>query len=240
MDFNIKWDQIGERYYETGCDRGVLFLQEDGEYGNGVGWSGLISVSQNPSGAEATPLYADNIKYLNLMSREEFGATIGCYCYPPEFAACCGEKQLVKGVRVGQQSRSPFGFTYRTKIGNDEKGSAFAYKIHLVYGALASPSTKDYQTEGDTPEAAELSYEVTTTPVDVSSGFEPTAHLEIDSRDFVTEAEKAKLAAFEQFLYGTAEIPAETEGGTPTPAVPAKLPLPSKVAELLGTASAEG
>lgn len=233
MDFNIKWDVIGERYFETGCDRGVLFLQEGGEYGNGVGWSGLTSVSQNPSGAEANPLYADNIKYLNLMSREDFGATIGCYCYPPEFAACCGEKQLVKGVRLGQQSRSPFGFTYRTKVGNDEKGSAFAYKIHLVYGALASPSSKDYQTEGETPEAMEMSYEITTTPIEVS-GFEPTAHIEIDSRDFVTTEEKAKLAAFEQYLYGTAEIPAETEGGSATPAVPAKLPLPAKVAELFG------
>lgn len=236
--FNLKWDAVGERFFETGCDRGVLFIQEDGEYGNGVAWSGLTSVSQNPSGAEPTPLYADNIKYLNLMSREDFGATIGCYTYPDAFAACNGEKQLVKGVKLGQQSRVPFGFSHRTKIGNDEKGSALAYKIHLVYGALASPSEKQYQTEGDTPEAMELSYEVTTTPVEVE-GFEPTAHIEIDSRDFVTEAEKAKLAAFEQFLYGTPEIPAETEGGEPTPAVAAKLPLPSKVAELLGS-GAEG
>lgn len=233
-EFNIKWDEIGKRYYETGCDRGVLYIQESGAYGDGVGWSGLISVSQNPSGAEATPLYADNTKYLNLVSREDFGATIGCYTYPPEFGACCGEKQLVPGVRLGQQSRVPFGFTYRTKIGNDEKGSAFAYKIHLVYGALAAPSTKDYQTEGETPEAAELSYEITTTPIEVA-GFEPTAHIEIDSRDFADTAAKEKLAAFEKYLYGTAEIPAETEGGSSTPAVPAKLPLPEKVKELLST-----
>lgn len=230
--FNLKWDAVGERFFETGCDRGVLFIQEDGEYGNGVAWSGLTSVSQNPSGAEPTPLYADNIKYLNLMSREDYGATIGCYTYPDAFAACNGEKQLVKGVKLGQQSRVPFGFSYRTKIGNDEKGSALAYKIHLVYGALASPSEKQYQTEGDTPEAMELSYEITTTPVEVE-GFEPTAHIEIDSRDFADTAGQAKLAAFEEYLYGKPAVD-PGEGGTVTPAVPAKLPLPAKVAELLG------
>lgn len=235
-DFNLSWDAVGERYFETGCDRGVFFKQENGAYGNGVAWSGLISVSQNPSGAEANPLYADNIKYLNLMSREDFGATIGCYTYPDEFAECNGEKELCPGVRIGQQSRVPFGFSYRTKIGNDEKGSAFGYKIHLVYGALASPSSKDYQTEGENPEAMEMSYEITTTPVEVD-GFEPTAHLEIDSRDFSDTAGKAKLKAFEEYLYGKPEVPAETEGGEPTPAVPAKLPLPAKVAELLGVAA---
>lgn len=233
MDFNISWDGAGERYFETGVDRGVFYKQVDGAYPEGVAWNGLISVSQNPSGAEPTALYADNIKYLNLMSREEFAAGISCYTYPPEFAECNGMKQLVPGVMVGQQTRVPFGFTYRTKIGNDEKGSNFAYKIHIVYGAQASPSEMQYQTEGETPEAMEMSFDVTTTPVEVGDGFERSAHIEIDSRDFQTEALKAKLAAFEQYLYGTAEIPAETEGGDPTPAVPAKLPLPEKVKELL-------
>lgn len=228
MAFNIRWDAVGERYFETGCDRGVFYKQTNGAYPKGVAWNGLTSVSQNPSGAEPTALYADNIKYLNLMSREEFAATIGCYTYPPEFAECNGEKELVAGVKIGQQTRVPFGFTYRTKVGNDEKGSAFAYKIHLVYGALASPSEKQYQTEGETPEAIELSYEVTTTPVEVA-GFEPTAHIEIDSRDFQTEALKAKLAAFEEVLYGKA---AATEGGQVTEA---KLPLPDEVKKLLGT-----
>lgn len=227
MAFNIRWDAVGERYFETGCDRGVFYKQTNGAYPKGVAWNGLTSVSQNPSGAEPTALYADNIKYLNLMSREEFAATIGCYTYPPEFAECNGEKELVAGVKIGQQTRVPFGFAYRTRVGNDEKGSAFAYKIHLVYGALASPSEKQYQTEGETPEAIELSYEVTTTPVEVA-GFEPTAHIEIDSRDFQTEPLKAKLAAFEEVLYGKAA----TEGGQATEA---RLPLPDEVKTLLGS-----
>lgn len=232
MDYNITWDAIGERYYETGCDRGVFYKQVNGAYPKGVAWNGLISVSQNPSGAEPTALYADNIKYLNLMSREEFAAAISCYTYPPEFAECNGEKELVAGVKIGQQPRVPFGFTYRTKIGNDEKGSAFGYKIHIVYGAMASPSEKQYQTEGETPEAMELSYDIVTTPVSVED-FEPTAHIEIDSRDFATEAGKAKLAAFEQYLYGKPEVD-PGEGGEVIPAVPAQLPLPSKIVELLG------
>ena len=215
----LVWDKTGERYYETGVKQGVLFVQgTDGEYGNGVAWNGLTGVTQSPSGAEATPLYADDTKYLNLMSAEEFGATIECYTYPDEFAACNGEAQLVPGVTIGQQTRSSFGFSYRTALGNDVMGSDYGYKIHLVYGALASPSEKAYATINDSPEAITFSYEVTTTPVSVE-GHKPTAHLEIDS----TKVDAEKLKAFEAVLYGS-------ESEEP------RLPLPSEVATLLGAA----
>lgn len=205
----IKWDQIGERFYETGVSKGVLYLYdaEQKTYGNGVAWNGLTAVNQSPSGAEPTALYADNIKYLNLMSTEEFGATIEAYTYPDEFAQCNGEADLGKGVTIGQQKRSTFGFSYQTKIGNDVDAD-LGYKIHLVYGALAKPSAKDYATVNDSPEAITFSWEISTTPIEVE-GMKPTATVEIDS----TKCDAAKLAALESMLYGTAS----EEPKLPTP-----------------------
>lgn len=213
----IKWDQTGERYYETGVSKGVLYPYANNAYANGVAWNGLINVSESPEGAEATPLYADNIKYLNLMSAEEFKATIEAYTYPDEFAACNGEASLEQGVSIGQQKRSQFGLSYQTKIGNDVD-SELGYKIHLVYGALAAPSEKAYATVNDSPEAITFSWEISTTPVEVP-GFKPTASLVIDS----TKVDPTKLAEFEKKLYGD-----ETTEAT--------LPLPSEVATLFNAA----
>ena len=213
----IKWDQTGERYYETGVSKGVLYPYANNAYAKGVAWNGLINVSESPEGAEATPLYADNIKYLNLMSAEEFKATIEAYTYPDEFAACNGEASLEEGVSIGQQKRSQFGLSYQTKIGNDVD-SELGYKIHLVYGALAAPSEKAYATVNDSPEAITFSWEISTTPVEVP-GFKPTASLVIDS----TKVDKEKLAQFEAMLYGD-----ESNEAT--------LPLPSEVAALFHTA----
>ena len=213
----IKWDQTGERYYETGVSKGVLYPYTNNAYANGVAWNGLINVSESPEGAEATPLYADNIKYLNLMSAEEFKATIEAYTYPDEFAACNGEASLEEGVSIGQQKRSQFGLSYQTKTGNDVD-SDLGYKIHLVYGALAAPSEKAYATVNDSPEAITLSWEISTTPVEVT-GFKPTASLVIDS----TKVEPGKLAALEKVLYGD-----ETNE--------ARLPLPDEVLSIINTA----
>ena len=213
----IKWDQTGERYYETGVSKGVLYPYANNTYAKGVAWNGLINVSESPEGAEATPLYADNIKYLNLMSAEEFKATIEAYTYPDEFAACNGEASLEEGVSIGQQKRSQFGLSYQTKIGNDVD-SELGYKIHLIYGALAAPSEKAYATVNDSPEAITFSWGITTTPVEVP-GFKPTASLVIDS----TKVDPTKLAEFEKKLYGD-----ETTEAT--------LPLPSEVAALFNTA----
>ena len=213
----IKWDQTGERYYETGVSKGVLYPYANNAYAKGVAWNGLINVSESPEGAEATPLYADNIKYLNLMSAEEFKATIEAYTYPDEFAACNGEASLEQGVSIGQQKRSQFGLSYQTKIGNDVD-SELGYKIHLVYGALAAPSEKAYATVNDSPEAITFSWEISTTPVEVP-GFKPTASLVIDS----TKVDPTKLAEFEKKLYGD-----ETTEAT--------LPLPSEVATLFHAA----
>ena len=213
----IKWDQTGERYYETGVSKGVLYPYANNAYAKGVAWNGLINVSESPEGAEATPLYADNIKYLNLMSAEEFKATIEAYTYPDEFAACNGEASLEQGVSIGQQKRSQFGLSYQTKIGNDVD-SELGYKIHLVYGALAAPSEKAYATVNDSPEAITFSWEISTTPVEVP-GFKPTASLVIDS----TKVDPTKLAEFEKKLYGD-----ETNEAT--------LPLPSEVATLFHAA----
>ena len=213
----IKWDQTGERLYETGVSKGVLYPYANNTYAKGVAWNGLINVSESPEGAEATPLYADNIKYLNLMSAEEFKATIEAYTYPDEFAACNGEASLETGVSIGQQKRSQFGLSYQTKIGNDVD-SELGYKIHLVYGALAAPSEKAYATVNDSPEAITFSWEISTTPVEVP-GFKPTASLVIDS----TKVDPTKLAEFEKKLYGD-----ETNE--------AALPLPSEVAALFHAA----
>ena len=194
----LVWDKVGERLFETGVDKAVLFVYKDGEYGNGVAWNGVTGVTKSPSGAEATALYADNIKYLNLMSTEELGLTIEAYMSPEEFDECDGSASIGTGVSIGQQMRSVFGFTYRTKIGNDTEGNDHGYKIHLVYGCLASPSERSYATVNDSPEAMTLSWEVSTTPVEVP-GFKPTASVEIDS----TKCEASKLAAFEEILYGS-------------------------------------
>lgn len=215
----LVWDKTGEHLYETGVDHGVLYFPDQtGAYKNGVAWNGLISVSESPSGAEATGQYADNIKYLNLISAEEFGATVEAYTYPEEFEACNGNKELVDntGVYVGQQSRSVFGFCYRTMIGNDTDGQDHGYKLHLVYGCQVSPSEKAYQTINDSPEALTFSWELSTTPVNVT-GKKPTALLVIDS----TKIDSTKLARIEAKLYGD-----ESSTG-------AVLPTPDEIAEIL-------
>ena len=204
----IEWDKTGERLYETGVKNGVLYVQEGGTYGKGVAWNGLTAVTESPSGAEATPLYADDIKYLNLLSTEEFGATIEAYTYPDEFAACDGSAALADGVMIGQQARKTFGLCYRTTIGNDTNGNDYGYKLHIIYGALAAPSEKAYATINDSPEAITFSWEVTTTPVNVT-GAKPTASITIDS----TKADPAKLAALEKKLYGDTD----TEATLPLP-----------------------
>lgn len=224
-NFALTWDKAGERYYETGTDRGVLYLQDaQGAYTNGVAWNGLTAVNETPSGAESNPLYADNIKYVDLRSAEEFGATIEAYTYPDEFAECDGSASLKEGVYLGQQARKPFGFSYRTKLGNDTKGEDYGYKLHLVYGATASPSEKGYQTVNDSPEAITFSWEITTTPVNVS-GFKPTAIITVDS----TKVPAAFLTALENTLYGTGGDSSATPATTATPAT---LPLPDAIATL--------
>jgi len=196
----LVWDQVGEREYETGVDHGVLYLPDGtGAYDTGVAWNGLTTVTESPSGADATPQYADNIKYLNLVAAEQFGGTIEAFTYPDEFAECDGTAEPKPGVRVGQQTRKPFGLCYRTRKGNDVEGTDFGYKLHLVYGALAAPAEKAYATINDTPEALTFSWTFTTTPVQVT-GLKPAASLTIDS----TEVAAADLAALEDILYGSA------------------------------------
>lgn len=212
----IVWDESGKRTYETGVRNGVLYLQDaQGAYTKGVAWNGLTAVTESPSGAEPTALYADDIKYLELFSAEEFGATIEAYTYPAEFEKCDGSASLGTGVTIGQQDRATFGLCYRTVLGNDVKGSEFGYKLHLIYGAKAKPSEKGYQTINDSPEAITFSWEISTTPVNVA-GFKPTACVTIDS----TKIEPGKLAQIEALLYGDVS----TE---------AKLPLPDEIAEIV-------
>lgn len=195
----LVWDETGKRLYETGVSKGVLYVQgDDGTYGNGVAWNGLTAVNESPSGAEATPLYADDIKYLELTSTEEYGASIEAYTYPEEFEQCDGSAELGAGVTIGQQPRKAFGFCYRTLIGNDVKNNDYGYKLHIVYGAKAAPSEKAYQTVNDSPEAITFSWELTTTPVNVA-GHKPTACVTIDS----TKIDKAKLTSIEEALYGS-------------------------------------
>ena len=215
----LVWDKTGERFYETGVKMGVLYVRDvSGAYPKGVVWNGLTAVTESPSGAEASPLYADDIKYLNLMSNEEFGATIEAYTYPDEFGECNGEGSLADGVVIGQQPRKTFGMCYRTTVGNDVDGNEHGYKIHIIYGALAAPSEKAYATINDSPEAITFSWEITTTPVNIE-GFKPSATVTIDSTKVAAE----KLAALEAILYGS-----DSEE--------ARLPLPDEIATLVGTA----
>ena len=214
----LTWDDLGKRLYETGVKQGVLYPQVGGAYPKGVAWNGLTAVTESPSGAEPTALYADDIKYLELISNEEFGCTIEAYTYPDEFKACNGEATLAEGVTIGQQTRVPFGFCYKTVLGNDEKKNDYGYKLHLVYGATASVSEKAFQTINDSPEAITFSWEVTTTPVAVK-GFKPTAILTIDSTTIAAD----KLTALEDILYGKDEAEA-------------RLPLPDEIAELVKAA----
>ena len=215
----IDWDQDGQRLYETGVDRGVCYpMNDQGVYTPGVAWNGLSAVNEKPSGAEASAIYADNIKYLNLMSAEEFGAGIEAYTYPDEFAECDGSAEIATGVYIGQQPRKKFGLSYRTVLGNDVKRNEYGYKLHLVYGCMAQPSEKGYSTINDSPEAITFSWELTTTPVSVT-GFKPTAIITIDS----TKTTKAKLDALEAILYG----------GENTDA---RLPLPDEVMTLMKAA----
>lgn len=215
----LVWDESGKRFYETGVKMGVLYVQEAGAYPKGVAWNGLTAVTESPSGAEPTALYADDIKYLNLMSNEEFGATIEAYTYPEEFEVCDGSASIAKGVSIGQQARKSFGLCYRTTLGNDVEGNDHGYKLHLIYGALAAPSEKAYATINDSPEAITFSWEVTTTPVSVT-GFKPTASVTIDS----TKVTPEKLAALEAVLYGSEEKEA-------------RLPLPDEIITLVGQAA---
>lgn len=211
----IVWDKSGERFYETGVRNGVLYVQENGTYPKGVAWNGLTAVTESPSGAEPSPLYADDTKYLNLLSTEEFAATVEAYTYPPEFEECDGSASIAVGVNIGQQKRKPFGMSYKTVLGNDEKNNSYGYKLHIIYGALAAPSEKAYASINDSPEAITFSWELSTTPVSVT-GFDPTASITIDS----TKANPEKLAALEKILYGDTDIEP-------------RLPLPDEIAQLM-------
>ncbi len=220
----LVWDRIGERLYETGTDHGVLYpIQTGGVYTKGVAWNGLTAVTESPSGAEASPFYADNIKYLNLLSAEEFGATIEAYMYPDEFAECDGSAELAPGVSIGQQTRKAFGLCYRTVLGNDVDSNNHGYKLHLIYGALAAPSEKGYTTINDSPEPITLSWEISTTPINVA-GHKPTACVVIDS----TKVNAAKLAALEEILYGKDPTSESANDG-----VDPRLPLPDEIATLM-------
>ena len=212
----LVWDQTGDRLYETGVSKGVLYpIQSEGAYSKGVAWNGLSSVTESPSGAEANPIYADDMKYLNLLSAEEFSATIEAYTYPDEFAECDGSADIATGVSIGQQKRKVFGLCYRTVLGNDVDSNDHGYKLHLIYGCMAAPSEKAYTSINDSPEAITFSWEVSTTPVNVT-GFKPTASITIDS----TKAKKEKLTALEAILYGDENKEA-------------RLPLPDEIATLM-------
>ena len=215
----LVWDKTGERFYETGVNQGVLYPQgEGGTYPKGVAWNGLISVTESPSGAEPTPIYADNIKYLNLMSTEEFGATIEAYTYPDEFKRCLGEHSIIPGVTIGQQKKSRFGLCYRTLIGNDKDRTDYGYKIHLIYDCLASSSEKEFNTVNDSPEGITFSWEISTNPASVD-GFKPTAFLVLDSTKFKSSGLVNVLRGIEEVLYGSSNATA-------------RLPLISEIREL--------
>lgn len=216
----LKWDEIGERKYEVGVDHCALYLQdESGAYSTGFAWNGVTGVTDKPSGADATALYADNIKYLELRAAEDFGLTLEAYMYPDEFEECDGAASLLDGVSLGQQTRKRFGLAYRTKIGNDIKNEDYGYKLHLVYGCTASPSEKSYSTINESPDAVSFSWDITTTPVPVT-GYRPSATITIDSTKFTTEQAKANLAALEAILFGSTTAAA-------------RLPLPDEVKSIL-------
>lgn len=223
----LTWDESGNRLYETGIRKGVLYSKTAaGTYGTGVAWNGLTSITENPSGAEESKLYADDIKYLSLYSAEEFGGTIEAYTYPDEWAVCDGSAELATGVMAGQQPRRGFGLCYRTVIGNDEQNESYGYKLHIIYGATASPSQKQYQTINDSPEAITFSWEFSTVPQSVTLPqgdtrvFKPTSLITIDS----TKADATKLAALEAILYGS---------DTPSPGTEPRLPLPGEIITLM-------
>lgn len=216
----IVWDKTGERYYETGVNQAVLYPMVEGAYPKGVAWNGITAVSESPSGAESTPLYADDIKYLNLVSAEEFSYSIEAYTYPKEFEACDGSAEVATGVTIGQQNRQNFGLCYRTTFGNDTEGNSYGYKLHIIYNSTASPSEKSYATINDSPEAITFSWEVNTTPTTVT-GHKPTASVVIDS----TKADAAKLKQLEDILYGTEEAEA-------------RLPMPDEIIQIMGGAAA--
>lgn len=219
-NFKIKWDETGKRLYETGTDRGVLYPQaQDGTYPKGVAWNGLTGVTESPSGADPNDIYADNIKYLSIRAAEDFGATVTCYTYPDEWLQCDGSAEVIPGVTIGQQTRLPFGMSFRSILGNDVKSNDYGYKLHLIYNATASPSERAYATVNDSPEAIEFSYELTTTPIGIN-GHKPIASMAIDS----TKVDADKLAALEQILYGTGDTDA-------------RLPLPDEVISILGGTS---
>lgn len=222
MSVLLEWDKIGERFYETGVDHGVLYPQKAGVYPLGVAWSGLTNVTESPSGAEDSAQYADNIKYLNLKSNEEFGGTIECFFYPDEWGECNGEAEAADGVVIGQQKRNSFGFAYRTRLGNDTEFDDYGYKLHLWYGCSASPSERSRATVNDSPEASTFSFEVTTTPVPVEN-YRPTSTITIDS----TKTDPEKLKEFEEILYGKAADNSDPD--SPVDEIPARLPLPNEV-----------
>lgn len=216
----LVWDQIGERQYETGVEQAAIYpMTSSGTFGTGAAWNGLTAVTESPSGAESTALYANNKKYGELTSAEDFGGTIEAYMYPDEFAECNGEKELVAGVKIGQQTRKAFGLVYKTLIGNDVEGTKFGYKLHFVYNAKAKPSEKANNTVNDSPEAGTMSWEFTTTPVSVE-GFDPAAHIVVDS----TKVDAAKLKTLEEMVYGTESAEA-------------KMPMPNEIADTLGDVS---
>lgn len=219
----IKWDQIGERLYKAGVDHGVLYPQKNGEYPKGVPWNGLTTVNKTPSGAEDNKLYADNMQYLNIKSAETLGLTVECYMYPDEWAECNGETEVAKGVKLGQQRRNTFGFSYRNKLGNDTEGEDYGFEINLIYGCSASPSEQSSQTINESPEPSTFSYEISTTPITVSGvgedgkPYKPVASITINS----TEVDNEKLLALEKILYGSDE-----DNSDP------RLPLPNEIINL--------
>ena len=216
------WDKTGDRFYETGVKQCALYVQVSGAYPKGVAWNGITGITESPSGAESNPMYADGIKYLDLISAEEFGATIEAYTYPDEFAECDGSASIATGVSIGQQNRKTFGLCYKTVYGNDVEKNDYGYKLHIIYGAIASPSEKEYASINDSPEAITFSWEISTTPVEVT-GFKPTATIVIDS----TKVDAENLKALEDVLYGSESKEA-------------RLPLPDEIAELIKTGVAAG
>jgi hypothetical protein len=238
-----EWDKVGKRFYEIGCDRGVFFPlkknadTEEYEYVDGEAWSGLSNVTLKPEGGDVNDIWADNMKYLSVRAAEKFGATIECYTYPDGFKACNGEAEVVTGVTINGQTRSTFGFSYRSKVGNDTEGHDFGYKIHLIYNATASPVETSHATVNDSTDIDAMSYDIDTTAINVGTvngiEYKPTSHIEIESSKFADTAAKAKLLAFEKILYGT---PASTpQGEDPVPAVQPRMPLPAEVFAMLGT-----